>query len=34
MGKYRVLVTARSFGSVYSKAKELLDAHNCEIKKL
>lgn len=34
MGKYRVLVTARSFGSVDSKAKELLEAHNCEIKKL
>ena len=34
MGKYRVLVTARSFGSVDSKAKELLEAHDCEIKKL
>lgn len=34
MAKYKVLVTARSFGTADSKALELLEANDCEVKKL
>lgn len=34
MAKYKVLVTARSFGTADSKALELLEANGCEVKKL
>ncbi|MDO4522113.1 MAG: phosphoglycerate dehydrogenase [Eubacteriales bacterium] len=34
MNMYKVLVTARSFGKTDSKAKELLEAHGCEVIKL
>ena len=34
MAKYKVLVTARSFGTADSKALDLLAANDCEVKKL
>ena len=34
MKKYKVLVTARSFGTADHKALELLEENNCEVKKL
>ena len=34
MAKYRVLVTARSFGTADGKAVELLESNGCEVKKL
>ena len=34
MGKYKVLVTARSFGSADTKAWELLKENACDVKKL
>lgn len=34
MGKYRVLVTARSFGTADGQALKLLEEHGCEVKKL
>lgn len=34
MAKYKVLVTARSFGTADNKALELLEANGCEVKKL
>lgn len=34
MAKYKVLVTARSFGTVDDLAIKLLNNHNCEVKKL
>lgn len=34
MAKYNVLVTARSFGTVDDLAVNLLQKHDCEIKKL
>ena len=34
MAKYKVLATARSFGNTDTKAKELLEANDCELKKL
>lgn len=34
MSTYKVLVTARSFGKTDSRAKELLETHDCEVIKL
>ncbi len=34
MAKYKVLVTARSFGTADNKAAELLESNGCEVKKL
>lgn len=34
MGKYKVLVTARSFGAVNDEAYKLLEENGCEVKKL
>ena len=34
MSKFKVLVTARSFGTVDEGAKKLLEEHDCEVKKL
>lgn len=34
MGKYKVLVTARSFGAVNDEAYKLLEENDCEVKKL
>lgn len=34
MAKYKVLVTARSFGNADQKAQDLLEANDCEVKKL